>query len=359
MKKLIPVLFGGMLLILAILGLWVLGRVFNPPAQELLVAVRDLEPGEILTLEAVQVVSVKMDDVQLQTYLTPATLTKAAYRAQVMQAVGEGSFIPLQALTFEDNPAAQSHTTLAMSDPDLVAMVIPVTPLTCPPDVKPGDRVSITVDLGSAAYMSGEFGFSPTREPYNPYSSLRYDLESEAFLPLIYSPLGEPTPAATTVARLTLPITKTVAQAQVLKVLFEIKTVGTISGNSQVEKGDIIGLVVGISANAQEMIGFGISNGQVRVALLSPNAAAEVSTAGMSFDDMVAYFRWNRELWLMGEEMSLPNIAAPGAAVIYPTLMAIYFPPPTLDPASLATATPTATPTVDPALMLLTPTATP
>ena len=42
MKKLIPVLLGGMLLILAILGLWVLGRVFNPPAQELLVAVRDL-----------------------------------------------------------------------------------------------------------------------------------------------------------------------------------------------------------------------------------------------------------------------------------------------------------------------------
>lgn len=343
MKKLVPVLTGGILLILSVLGLWLLGRVLNPRAQEILVATTDLEPSAHLSAEAVQVVSVNMNQEQLANYLTPSLLEDSGYQVQVIQPVARGNFIPLQALSFDSNPAAMSHTSLALSDPGIVAMVIPVTPLTCPPDVKPGDMVSLSMDLGSSAFMAGEFSAVATPQSYSSLTSSRPPTVLDSPGSLITSPLGEPTATPTAPALLTLPITKNITTAKVLKVLYEIKVTGSLNTTNDTEQGKITGLVVGVAAEAQEMIGFGIHNGEIRVAVLSPQASAGMASAGMSYDDMVAYFRWNRQLWLLDGSISMPNISAPGAAVIYPTLMATYFPSPTMQPSPTHTATPSAT----------------
>ncbi len=328
MKKLGPILIGVALLVVSVGALFVVGRVVNPPAQEILVALTDLEQGQFITPDRVQVVSVRMGRAQLQNYLTPQVLEQRGFNVQVATRIAAGNFLSLTSLMFEGNPAETQHAALALDDPAMVAMVIPVTPLTCPPDIKAGDVIDITVDIGSAAFMTGTFGTAPTPEPYSPYTSTRPDIGFDA-MPTIESPLSMPIQAPTSAQVMNLPVTKTVARATVIKVLYEVRLSGISASGGGTERGEVIGVVVAVPAQAQEVIGFGIHNGQVRVAILSPNASGDLVTAGVTWDDIVAYFRWNRELWLMDGNFSQPNIGAPGAAVIYPTLMATYYPSPT------------------------------
>ena len=346
MKK-IPLMIGGLaLIVIAVAGFWILGNILNPPAQEIIIATSDLNPGDTLSPEKIQVASVQIGRRMLENYLTPATVEAQGFNLEIVQPVAEGNFIPLSALLFADNPKAAEHTALGLDHEDVVAMVIPVSPLTCPTDIKAGDMVDITMDVGSAAFMTGVFGNAPTPQPYSPYTSARPDIGSGQ-LPTIQSPVLAPLPSSTSEGLITLPVTKTIARAKVLDIHYELRFGGTLSGDQQTEKGEIIALVVGVPSEAKEIIGFAIHNGEVRIAVLSPKAGEEMVSAGMSYDDLVAYFKWNRELWLMDQTLNLPYLEAPGSAVIYPTLMATYYPSPTPRPTHTPTATPEITGTPD------------
>ena len=337
MKKTIAILVGVAIFIFAIVGMFVVSRIINPPSQEVVIAVSDLTEGQMLSADVVQVVSVNMKSAQLTHYLTPSILESRGYIVQVIDYVPEGNFIPLSALLFSDNPEAESQTSLGLDDPNLVAMVIPVTSLTCPPDVKPGDRVDITMDIGSASFMTGTFSSEPTSVSSSSYSSSRSNTTSENGSDAsIDNPILSPLPTSTSEALLSLPVTKTITRAEVLKIIYEVQLSGTVTGDESTETGEIIGIVVAVQAEAQEAISFAIHNGEVRVAILSPGAEDKLATAGMSWEDIVDYFKWNRQLWLAGSEIMESEIDAPGAAVLYPTLMATYYPSPTMMP----TATP-------------------
>jgi hypothetical protein len=354
MKKTIAILVGVAIFIVAIVGMFVVSRIINPPAQEVVIAVSDLTEGQMLSADVVQVVSVNMKSAQLSHYLTPSILESRGYIVQVIDYVPEGNFIPLSSLLFSDNPEAESQTSLGLDDPNLVAMVIPVTSLTCPPDIKPGDRVDITMDIGSASFMTGTFSSEPTSVSSSSYSSSRSSTTSEdGSDATIDNPILSPLPTSTSEASLSLPITKTITRAEVLKVIYEAQLSGTVTGGESTETGEITGIVVAVEAEAQEAISFAIHNGEVRVAILSPGAEDGLATAGMSWEDIVDYFKWNRQLWLAGSETVESDIGAPGAAVLYPTLKATYYPSPTMLPTATATPEPEATasetqPTLEP-----------
>jgi hypothetical protein len=118
----------------------------------------------------------------------------------------------------------------------------------------------------------------------------------------------------------------------------------------QVVRGDIKALVVAVPTSLQEALAFAIANGEVRVAVLDPNATDPQTslTAGMSWDDLQAFFTWQRQEWLATPHAT-DRVDPPGAAALLPALEATTTPTPTspapsVTPAALeGSTTPAAT----------------
>jgi hypothetical protein len=153
------------------------------------------------------------------------------------------------------------------------------------------------------------------------------------------SPFVTPIPSPTPEPRLSLPVTKNlVVSGRVLSVIYETPFSPAVvpgQANTDPRRGDIQALVVAVPRSVQEALAFSIANGEVRVAVLDPGAPDDLdATAGMDWDDLVAYFRWQRQEWLASEP-ALEQISPAGAAAILPTLVATHYPTPTPTPGGL------------------------
>ncbi len=260
--------------------------------------------------------------------------------------------IPIAAVSFEDNPAAESRLSLTLTDPAVVAMVVPVDKETSPSKIVPGDYVDLNFGVGSAQFLAGQLSTAPTPFPFQPLPGV-FVTQPPLPLPPTLTPTAEP--------RLTLPVAKTIVHAaRVLSVIYDEAPnpayAGPTSGESPTIRGDIVGIVVTVPREAEELVHFGAVNGSLRVALLAPGAdwAAEANeprkpSLGMSWDDFVALMRLDREAALA---TAFPTeIDGPGAAAIEATLNALEAGQATPIPASInptATLEPTATSTAKP-----------
>jgi hypothetical protein len=325
--RLATILTGSFILVLSVLAMFILGRFLNPAAQQVFVAAGEIQAGEYLTPERVRLASVRLPDTA--PYVTADDIERYGY-AQVVEPIHDGMFIPKAALSFAGNPAAAARVSLSLADPDLAAMTIPVTPLTSPSNIVPGDRVSLNVSVGSVPLMSGSL-------TSNSSGSNSGNLAPLQGYPAGNNPFGmdvTPQPSSTPEPRLSLPVTKNlVVSGRVLEVVREERfTAAAVPGQNPAapaERGKLQALVVAVPRSVQEALAFAIASGEVRVAVLDPNAPDEVAlTAGMSWDDLVAYFRWQRQEWLLTPQ-PLEPINPPGAADLLPTLMATYYPSPT------------------------------
>lgn len=354
------ILTGSVILVVSILAMFLLGRLLNPPAQQVVVAAREIQVGEVLTPDLVELASVRLPSTE--PYLTQNEIEQYGY-AQVVEPIHAGMFIPKAALSFAENPAAASRVSLALADPEFVAMTIPVTPLTSPAGIVPGDKVSLNVSVGSALTYSGIFSEGESSAPApvtgaNPF----LDQAGRSASPGLpdngagRTPTSTPIPSPTPQPVISLPVTKNlVVSGRVLDVVYETRfsvAQSSMQGanSSGTTQGDILALVVAVPRAAQEALAFSIANGEVRVAVLDPNAPDDMgATAGMSWDDLVAYFRWQRQEWLASGP-ALDTINPPGAAAVVPTLIATYYPSATPPPESTSptwtipfTATPSPT----------------
>jgi hypothetical protein len=338
--RIATILTGSIIFLGSLLGMFVLGRLLNPPAQQVFVAAVEILPGDAITPEKVRLVPARLPDVR--PFVTAGEIDEFGY-AQAVEPIHAGMFIPKAALSFSGNPAARERVSLSLADPDLVAMTIPVNKLTSPAGIVPGDKVSLNVSVGSAQMMSGSLTSGSGQSPVLPgaSSSLVSSANSQA------SPFTTPVPSPTSEPRLSLPITKNlVVSGRVLSVIYETPfSPAAAPGQAQAEprRGDIQALVVAVPRSVQEALAFSIANGEVRVAVLDPSAPEELAaTAGMAWDDLVASFRWQRQEWLAaGPE--LEQISPAGAAAIVPTLVATHYPTATPTP-GLAQPTPSLTP---------------
>lgn len=329
-------LIGVALIIVAFIALFLVANIVNPPSERVLVAVRDIQPGEQLTYEMAQVVEVELP------FIESFILEEEGndfVGAVFVEPVHRNEPIHKASLVAAGNPAAAYRSSLALDDPHSVAFVVPVSPETAPPDVREGDRVDLTLGVGSATFLAGSLSVVPTPNPFEPRQVFVGGLSEsggELFLTPV-APSGEflPTPAVTVVPYPTqqpevrLPIAKSlVRNALVLRVVYEQRPNPgfTGEGESAFVRGDIQALVLAIPLEAEEIVTFALANGDVRVAVRSPLASGEdAPTLGMSWDDLVAFFYAERERGLEAIDPE-ESLLGPGASALWPTNQALRTP---------------------------------
>ncbi|KAA3643896.1 MAG: hypothetical protein DWQ07_17420 [Chloroflexi bacterium] len=349
--------------LLTIIGLVAFGAIFiviflfvnsiNPPATEVYIATRDLLPGEALVLEDLAVVAVPAQGLEVS-YVTEDN-ADLYNNTEVVNQIYAGEFIPISALLSVNNPVSLSRIALSISDPEHIAIVLPIDPETSPQNIVTGDFVDVTIAVGSGSLLAGSFDTVPEPEGVNDFYFQAQAADLTA-IPTLESPFL-PTPELTPTAPqpITLPVAKTVSvRARVMQVNYLlIVQPSTTNAEPRIQRGDIQSLVLEVPRETQEIISFGVANGIVRVSVLHPNVAdEEFGTAGMSWDDMVAFFRWERDQWAAAQPGNGIEYA-PGSSSLLLTLQAtqrVTSPPPII-------ATPTVTP--EQAAGEITPTASP
>jgi hypothetical protein len=224
-----------------------------------------------------------------------------------------------------------------------VAFVVPINEETAPPNISPGDRVDLILGIGSATFLSGQLSSLPTPNPQDP---------REVFTGSIYNTgqpgvfreegdefLGEaegtgsllPTPQVEQEDEIqeeyvAMPIAKTLVHgATVIRVIYEQEPnpfAAAEQGASAYTIGPPKAIVVAVPIDSQELLTFALANGDLRVALLSPLADIEDNpTMGMSWTDLVVYFKAQRQLAIEDYDLEQP-LVAPGASLIWSLLQA-------------------------------------
>lgn len=337
-RNLTVIVLALILMVGGFLGVLFIGQIVNPPAATIAVALVDIPAGTPLTEDLFALDEMTMDPKVLATLVQQNELDQFI-GGTVIEPIHAFQPLPKAGISAEANPAAARRSALALSDPSLVAMVVPVTPDTAPDAIVEGDFVDVNfgVNLNS---QPTRLTTAPTPAPF-----------AETFSPFVeptLMPMETLTVTATPTLEplLMLPVAKTiVSQARVLAVIREERTTtvqneGDPAPRTIVVKGKAIALVIAIPREAQELLGFAIDNGTVRVALLSaalptePHAQRQ-PTLGMTWNDLVALVRMEREAFLAE---GLPNeLIGPGAFAIEATRAAAQA-------ALTATAEPTPTP---------------
>ncbi len=320
-RNITAVVLGLLLFVGGTVGFLVFAQLINPPTTEVVVAVVDIPSGTTLTEEMLAVDNVHVSPKVLNGLVRKSELSQFV-GSTVVEPVGQYEFLRKAAVAAAGNPASAQRVALALSDPNLVAMVVPVKPETAPPSIVEGDYVDLSFGVPSNASFGSSMEVEPTPDT----------LGSQFFQPFEATPVfveATDQPTAVPESPLLMPVAKTiVSNAKVLALIHEERVVATSSlsdsnRNDQgtaVVKGKLIGLVVAVPREAQELLQFAIDNGVVRVSVLS--AAVQPGdthqpTLGMTWNDLVALMKMDRQAALAN---GLPDkVIGPGAAAIEAT----------------------------------------
>ena len=329
-------LIGLLLAVLAFAAYFFLGNVLNPPPYQVVIVAQEVSPGETLRQAMLSVDAQQVHPKVAGEYVLQDELSDWL-GATVNEPLHPGDPLTKARLVRAGNPAAARHLAIALEQPDEAAMVIPVSPETCPSRILPGDRVDISFGIGrvqQSGPQAGGLPGQPTPTPPPPYTLPSSPLdasqpggpEKENEEPL------EIPPAATILEEseiseqleATLPLAKIVLQSvEVLEIHFEERPNPAYSGDEQggpqpYIRGDILSLEVVIPAGAVEMLHFAVENGSIRISLLSPNAPTPGErgpTLGMTWEDLAAFFEAERrEVLGIDEEETMNMSHLPAAA---------------------------------------------
>lgn len=307
------------------LGVLFIGQLVNPSPVPVAVAVVDIPAGTTLTEAMIAIDDVHMDAKVIAGLVHEGELTDYI-GGVVVERIHAFQPVHKAAISVSGNPASANRLALALSDPNLIAMVVPVNVGTAPDAIVEGDFVDINFGVGSTTAFGGMLSTAPTEEPFGAGFGALNPAVDELQIEATVSPTPTPEPL------LMLPVAKTVVRsAQVMAVIREERTSTVQSApgaeaETVVVKGKIIALVVAIPREAQELLEFAIDNGTVRVALLSAQIADHGSgtptpSLGMTWNDLVALVRMQREAALSA---GLPvEVYGPGAFAVEATRSAV------------------------------------
>lgn len=308
-SRALSVILGLILTSGAIIGVVVLGSVVNPPRQRVVIANTLMEPGAVLDPAMLSVVDVEITDAVVGTLIREAEVTQYLGHP-IVETLYPNEPVRKSAISLSGNPASVYRMSLAMTDPDLVAMPVPVSVTTAPNTLQIGDRVDIVFGATGA-----DFG-----HPLLPEATAA----PLVLLPGDGLPDAAPVAAAATPAvgaPLYGPITKIVVTgAQVLDIVRETSQSQTTDSQGRIVTINVPGpmqaILVLVPRRAQELLQFAIDNGTVRVSLLSAlvqGADHREPSLGVVYNDLVALIELDRQRAL---EQGLPTeILGPGAAM--------------------------------------------
>lgn len=323
MKKInTPVtLIGIVLMVISVLGVLFVGQLINPPGVQMAVAIVEIPPGTVITKDMVRIDTVQGNPKVAASHVQASELDQFI-GAVAVEPIHQYSYLPKSALSKEGNPAAANRMALALSDPKLVAMVVPVSQVTAPDAIVEGDRV----DLNFGTQSSRSSGQTLTTRPTEPAASFSSQSLGVYGAPTgIVGPTETAAPTETPEPLLMLPVAKTlVSQAKVLAVVREQNSTTTTDSTGKsvqvTTPGAMLALVVAVPREAQELLQFAIDNGNVRVSLLSAQVTGEATarqpTLGMTWNDLVSLMRMDRDAALSA---STQQVMGPGAYAIEST----------------------------------------
>src|SRR5262249_13728945 len=155
-------------------------------------------------------------------HMDPKVITNLVQESELPHFVGGVVVEPIHAyepidkaaISVSGNPASENRLALELSDPKLIAMVVPVNPGTAPDAIVEGDYIDLDFGVGSTTSFGGMLSTSPTEVPFaaglEPLSLATQDLKA----------LPTPTQTPTPEPLLMLPVAKTMVHgARVLSVL--------------------------------------------------------------------------------------------------------------------------------------------
>jgi hypothetical protein len=359
MRRVRPEIWIGAFLLIASFAaaMYVLNQA-SEGAVEVLRAMRDFQPGDAITMDMVE--WVQIPDSLAGPYIS---VNEPEFDGAVaIIPVAAGELLPKTSFVLATNPAAANRTALILSDPNLVAFVIPINEETAPPNIAPGDRVDLTLGVGSATFLSGQLSSLPTPNPqdsrevftgtiYNTGEPGVFSEEGDEFLGEAVGTGGIlPTPEVTPEDGLdeeyvAMPIAKTLVHgAMVIHVIYEQEPnpfAAAEQGAAAYTIGPAKAIVVAVPIEAQELLTFALANGDLRVSLLSPLAdVSDEPTLGMSWTDLVVFFKAERQMIIDGYNFDQP-LTAPGASLIWSMMQSTVQAQEALPP--MPTFTPTAT----------------
>lgn len=322
---------------LAFVGFLMLGGAMAPEPYSVVVAVRDIPA--YTTLEAD---SLGMDAQRINAQVARTLVRREEINAYlggfVVEPIYAGEPLRKSAAVSPKNPQAAKRLALMMTDPDRVAMVIPIDAKTAPQQIESGDWLDVIVSLAPGNISTGrESTFASLLATPVPSTFGALGLPTPAFGPTrapgAPAPTPTPTPTPNTTsnvdaALMNFPANKVVIQnVPVLTVKFQqvpntsFAGAGFTTGSQPSAaprpayiRGDIQGVTVLLPRAAVELVTFGIDNGRVRLALLPVQTGQEGNergahdpTLGVTFNDWLA--------WMMRERTTAAaNPRAPGGA---------------------------------------------
>jgi Flp pilus assembly protein CpaB len=277
-RKLNPILLitGLVLVVVAVGGTFLAGRLLNPPPARIPVALADLPAG---------------------TRLDPAQFRLEQWhglRPETLRALHQADDFPADALTLADVPAGSplyrayvdtdaSHAfvtrlTHLVRDRDQVVVAIPVSPDTGGNIPRPGDEVDLVLSLGALRADAVERA-APTPTPA---------------LPSMGAPALAPRAATPTPEAVSLPLaTLVLANVPVLQVEYQQLTTssGGIGGElqTQTSQGPAERLYVAVTREQAEVLAFLLHTGDVLLAVHPPGLGASYP-GGIGWEDFAARF---------------------------------------------------------------------
>jgi len=257
------------------------------------------------------------------------------------------------AVVSSENPAAMRIARLALDDPDMMIVTIPVNE-NVPESIRPGDRVDLAVAVVNVRdpieFEEGAQSSMIIAQPVSSFTGVPVEalvaLLAEAgyeilppeggettLLPLEIEPppTATPTPTTTPFPDVREPIAKVLVHgARVVNVRRETSLAAlTAEGQASFTVGEIIGLDIIIPREAFEFVIMAANGGNLEIGMLSPLAEdlSDEPTMGASLQDLIDLFLEHREE-LAPSPTPTPTVPTPTATstVVPPTITATATP---------------------------------
>ncbi len=325
MRSRLSLILGLFLAVGAFVALLLLGQVLNPTPYQVAVVIKEISPGERLRRDMIAIDPQSVDAKVAAEYILANELDDWM-GVTIVDPLHPGQPLLKANLVREDHPRADQRLSLALADGDKVAMVIPVSAETAPQNIRAGDRVDIIYGVGRVREQTGAPATAPWLAPDQddqdpdippgdiPTSPWEVPGEAPGAAPEVSL---EPTP----MPQIDFPFAKAVLKdLEVVAVIHDERPNpaygGPQSDQSPTLKGDVKALQVVLPRAHAEMMHYGVTTGDYRIALLSPNAPERGdATLGMTWKDLEAFFWVQRETALAAITGTLP-MDGPGAAAL-------------------------------------------
>jgi Flp pilus assembly protein CpaB len=272
MSRVVTFIIGIVLVVGAFAGFLFWGSIANPPPFAVVVALRDIAPGQEITQDYLTVDEQIINPRVAQRFVLEGELNQ--YLGSVaMENIFAGEPLTKLRLVTGNVALRSKRLATALADKRLTAMVLPVSAKSSPSEIVPGDLVDVIWGVGSSGALH-------TPDQAFPSASIPPGRPSPTPKPQPPQPNQQPAPAAPDAV--VLPVAKAILQRVVVaRVNFQQLPNPNYAGSAsfgggqqssrepQFLQGPIDSLVLLVPQETQEMVAFAMSNGDLHVSLLS------------------------------------------------------------------------------------------